>query len=185
MRIGLVGSAGTGKSSLGKALAARLDVPFLAAKTITQSILERDGYDYGSGIQIERFLSNGGRQKEMLRRTVGEQKSHDEFVTDRTVIDLAAYAIVELHGCDAQMVNRIYASCKRHVRRYTHLFFCPWSSAPMKGNRRRTLNPWYQFVVGGAELGVMSQWSVSFHELTTIREEDRVDEIMAVIDDSA
>ena len=61
-KIGIVGAAGTGKTALAEALALKLGIPLLKSREITEDILKRDGYDYSSGIQIERFLANTGRQ---------------------------------------------------------------------------------------------------------------------------
>ena len=143
LRIGIVGASGTGKSSLAIALSRKLNIPFLAAKDITRKILERDGYDYMSGVQVERFLANGSRQEELLKRTLEGQTVCGSWVTDRTTVDLAAYAICELYDHDPIMVRKIINSCRKPSKTYTHLFLCPWKDIPIMANNRRTLNPWY------------------------------------------
>lgn len=159
-RVGIVGAAGTGKSALAEAVAVKLGVPNLKSREITESILKRDGYDYGSGIQIERFLANTGRQNEILRRTL-EQQIGDGFVTDRTVIDLAAYAVCEMHHTDAVALRRIIETCKKNISLYTHIFLCPWQDTPVTDTRKRTLNPWYQYMIYAIERGIMDEWGIN------------------------
>lgn len=159
-RIGVCGAAGTGKSSFAEALAKALDMPFLKSKEITQDILSRDGYDYSSGVQIERFLANSGRQNEILRRTM-EQQAVEQFVTDRTVIDLAAYVVCEMNS-ETNVVQHILEACKRNVMNYTHLFLCPWQDVPVTDNNRRTLKPYYQLMIHAVERGIMDEWGVKY-----------------------
>ncbi len=168
-RIGIVGCAGTGKSALARVLAERLGVPLLESKLITQDILNRDGYDYASGIQIEQFLASTGRQNEILRRTM-EQQEAEQFVTDRTVIDLAAYSLIEMHGRDPERLGDIFHACRNAVKRYTHIILCPiCMDRPMDDNQKRTLSPWYQRLVHLAEVGIMTSWGIDY--VTVVSEE--------------
>lgn len=177
VRVGIVGSAGTGKSSLGGTLAKQLDLPFLQAKAITKEILERDRYDYASGVQVERFLAQGTRQDELLKRTIEVETTNTPgFVTDRTVIDLAAYAIAELHDSDPKKAGDIYEQCKAHVGIYTHLLMCPWGAQPLVDNRLRTLNPWYQFIIQGLDEAIMRRWGISYVVIEGADTEKRVAE---------
>ena len=179
-RIGIVGCAGTGKSALAESVATDLGFPFLKSREITEDILKRDGYDYSSGIQIERFLANSGRQNEILRRTI-EQQALVRFVTDRTVVDLAAYAVCELHHSDATALRRIVETCQKNVSIYTHLFLCPWRDIPVSDNKKRTLNPWYQFLIHAIERGVLDDWGCSYWILKTDGKADRTREIVEIL----
>lgn len=177
VRIGIVGSAGTGKSSLGITLAEQLDLPFLQAKVITKEILERDRYDYASGVQVERFLAQGTRQDELLCRTVGTETTNTPgFVTDRTVIDLAAYAVAELHDSDPEKASDICEQCKTHAGIYTHVLLCPWGTQPLVDNRLRTLNPWYQFIIQSLGEAFMQGWGINYVVLEEVGTEERVRE---------
>jgi hypothetical protein len=180
MRIGIVGTAGTGKSDLGKKLAERLEVSFLPSKHITNEILDRDGYDYASNIQIERFLAHGERQREILGKTIELHKA-DGFVTDRTFADLASYAICELHDSDTHTIREIVAECNKNMSVYSHVFVCPWLDLPLRDNKRRTLNPWYQFVIHSIEISILDQWGVTYHVLENEDSDGRVDEILSLL----
>ena len=160
-KIGIAGCAGTGKSSLARAIAEKLGIPLLESKAITRDILERDGYDYASGTQVERFLASTGRQNEILRRTL-EQQQVAEFITDRTLVDLAAYVVCEMHDKDTKTLGHILETCRKHVEEYTHIFLCPWEDKPVDENQRRTLNPWYQFLIYTIEVGILKEWGCQY-----------------------
>jgi ATP-dependent Lon protease len=179
-RIGIVGSAGTGKSSFAESLAIKLGIPCLKSKDITQQILVRDGYDYSSGIQIERFLSHTRRQGEILRRTL-EQQSVEQFVTDRTVVDLAAYALIEINS-DTDTVKHVYETCQKSIAIYTHLFFCPFMDmTAVTDNGRRTLNPWYQKLVHTIERGIMEDWDKDYWLIQSDNIEERIIEVIDIL----
>lgn len=178
-RIGIVGAAGTGKSSFAESLSGELGIPFLKSKDITQQILVRDNYDYSSGIQIERFLSHTRRQGEILRRTL-EQQSAEQFITDRTVVDLAAYALVEMNS-DSDTVKHVYETCRKNISLYTHLFFCPFSDMTVTDNGRRTLNPWYQKLVHTIERGIMEDWNKGYWLIESDNTQQRVVEVMDIL----
>lgn len=158
MRIGIAGCAGTGKSVLADKLSKELGLPFLPAKSITTDILNRDGYDYASGQPVEKFLATDEHQAEIFKRT-REQQSVEAFVTDRTFIDLAAYAILEMDN--REKVERYVEDCRKLVSRYTHIVFCPWENKEILNNQKRTLDPWYQFAVHSVQMGVMESFNVS------------------------
>lgn len=180
-RIGIVGCAGTGKSSLAEALAKALNLSCLRSKDITQLIMSRDGYDYSSGIQIERFLANTGRQNEILRRTM-EQQAVAQFVTDRTVVDLAAYALCELreNRDNSGTLKNIVDTCRKNVVNYTHLLLCPWQDT-VTDNGKRTLNPWYQLVIHAIERGIMDDWGCSYYVMQTVGNDNRTEEALKLL----
>jgi nicotinamide riboside kinase len=180
-RIGLIGAAGTGKSSIARGVADKLKIQFVASKTITKSILDRDGYDYASGMQVERFLASSSRQNEILAKTIESQPANGVFVADRTVIDLAAYAIVELHNEGPVLLRKIIHACRKHVPVYTHLFLCQWMDVPVSDNHLRTLNPWYQYMIHILDKGVMADWGIKYTVLESAGTDKRVAEVVSAV----
>lgn len=177
-KIGIVGCAGIGKSTLARRVAQGLKLPCIESKDITAQILERDGYDYSSGVQVERFLANSGRQMEILRKTVESQSDAEEFVTDRTVIDLAAYAVCEMYNHDTKALRHVFEMCRDSVGMYSHLFLCQWSDKPVGENKKRTLNPWYQFLIHALEVGIMDHWECDYEVVSGESSDDRVDGLL-------
>lgn len=167
-RIGIIGCAGTGKSLLAERIASQINVDFLASKDITGDILRRDGFDYASGMQIEKFLATPKRQKEILRETK-KQQSGDNFITDRTAVDLAAYAVLE---SDRAYVDKYMEEYRELSKVYTHLFFCPWFRSRLDDNNKRTLDQWYQFAVHAVEMEVLNFFDLDAH----VFDEDSIDE---------
>jgi hypothetical protein len=181
LRIGLVGCAGTNKTAVAKEVASRLGVEFIDSSSVTKEILRRDGYDYTSGVQVERFLADSSRQKEILKRTMDRHLACESFVIDRTLIDLAAYAVVELHDEDLSLLRTIFHACRERVGLYTHLFLIPWKDVPVRNNRRRTINPWYQFLIHAVDEGIMTDWGVKSFSLTADGVDGRAEEIIRIV----
>ena len=178
-RIGVVGAGGTGKSGLASILAERLGIAYVAAKSITRPILERKGYDWSSGTFVEEFLAQEECQQEILAKTIELEKTAGGFVTDRTPVDLAAYAIIMLHK-KVSKVDDMVAACYDHVKNYTHLIFCPWGQQPIERNEVRTLNPWFQFAVHGAMMALLKQWDLKYLVISATGD-DRVREALEYI----
>ena len=182
-RIGIVGAAGTGKSTLARGLANSLGIDCLLSKTVTQKILERDNYDYGSGIQIEKFLANEFRQRQILEDTIAMHKNSKSFVTDRTLIDLSAYAVVEMHSSSPDVLKEIYDICHNNVGIYTHIVFCEWSPSNLIDNGRRTLNPFYQLLIHSIEKEICTQWDCKPIFIGAMPDSERIDLILKTLEE--
>lgn len=178
MRIGVAGCSGTGKSILAERLSKSLGFPFLPAKDITTDILNRDGYDYASGQPVEKFLATDEHQAEIFKRT-REQQDVQDFVTDRTFVDLAAYAVLEMDN--RNKVEKYVEDCRKMVGRYTHVVFCPWENREILNNQKRTLDPWYQFAVHSVQIGIMESFGVVPVRIGFGGVEERVEELLKII----
>lgn len=181
MKIGIAGSAGTGKSTLSIALAEKLGIDYIPSKTITHAILERDNYNYAFGLQIERFLAIPDRQNEIVDRMSEFQDSDDDFVMDKTLIDVAAYSICELGTIDPNACSEIIDRCKQYFDTYDYVFVCPWESIILSDNKKRTLNPYYQLTVYGAILAILESCNMQYHIIKSDDTEDRIKEIMEIV----
>jgi broad-specificity NMP kinase len=175
VKIGIAGCSGTGKSVLAEKLAEKLDIPFLPSKDITGEILRRDEFDYGSGQQIEKFLATNERQRELLRKSI-KQQSVESFVTDRTAIDLASYAILEMD--DSLKTQKHLDKCEEFVKIYDVIFFCSWESVEIIDNKKRTLDPWYQFAVHSVQHEVSNLFNANMHVFEKSDLDERLEEAL-------
>ena len=96
-------------------------------------------------------------------------------------VDLAAYAITELYDGDSKKVEQVFNLCKSEMKKYTHVIVCPWGKNPIKDNRVRTLNPWYQFIIHSIEVNLLDLWDIRYYQVKSIIEQDKLNEILAYI----
>ena len=150
-RIALSGSAGTGKTTLGRALAAELGLPFIEEPM--RARLE-DGLDL-------RSISHDD-----LRRLLGElwaeqhaaeQASRDGFVSDRSAADFAAFWIHYgfHHGpgdTEARMAQWLHA-----LQDYDRVLLLPWGVLPLEHDGVRSTNRWIQFMFQSLVEGLLDR----------------------------
>lgn len=158
-RIALAGPAGSGKSTVAELVSNDKNIPFLRAKDITTPILKRDGYDYASGLQVEKFLQTRERQLEILKKTQ-EQIKTDAFITDRCMVDLAAYALSGIDYLDAETLEEILRISKSQTSTYTDIFL--FKTGSLIDNKKRTMNRHFQDLIYTIELGLLTEWGVNF-----------------------
>jgi adenylate kinase family enzyme len=178
-RIGIVGSAGTGKAEFAKLIAAKMDLPYITSKNLVAELLKKDCYDYSSGTQVERFLAQGQRQERILNYLVHEEKKRKRFVSDRPMMDLSAYAVTERYLSDPVSVRNMCNKCLKHAKKtYTHIIVCPWEDdKPLEDNGLRTLNPWYQFIIHSLTLEFVRMWGGLHYLVSSVKDEERFQEV--------
>lgn len=140
-RIALSGSAGTGKTTLGRALAAALDVPYVPEGM--RARLE-------GGLDLHALGPEGLRA--LVRELWAEQQareaaavaSHGGFVADRSPVDYAAFWLTYRFSDDPAATRAFFAETLGAVERYDRIVCLPWGVLPLQADGVRTPNPWVQ-----------------------------------------
>ena len=122
MRIAIVGSAGSGKTTLAKALAAQLSCPYVA-DTIPLVLRDR-GRDSWRGVDA---ADRRKIREEALTRKLRLEAAHDQFVSDKSVIDYLAYWLQNQSEYEQRHVSDAFLEqCKDGAKRYDILIFLPF-----------------------------------------------------------
>lgn len=141
LRLGLAGNAGTGKTTLGRALAGTLDVPLLGdvMREALTAGLDLHRLDRG---QHRALLADLARQRIALGAEI------DGFVADGTPLDHLAqwlangYAVDDPEGF-AGLLERASTA----LADWDLVVVLPWGVLPLDADGIRYANPWHQLHV--------------------------------------
>tara|TARA_R110002096_G_scaffold421604_1_gene627475 strand:- start:530 stop:1090 length:561 start_codon:yes stop_codon:yes gene_type:complete len=157
MKVAISGSAGTGKTTLARALAEQWGC-----------VLVEEGYD---DFFDERYNYIQSRS-ELKRRIVSLLESkhrleqeQESFVVDRCPVDLFNLWMAQGFGDDQKSTGALYSQCRKYIEKYDRVIVLPWSAIPLKQlehseSRRRTMNCWHQLYNHANIIGLLHQWVV-------------------------
>lgn len=137
-RIAFSGSAGTGKTTLARAVAKELALPY-----IEEGFRKR--VDEG---MVLHNMSEAER-RDLMRDMWREQRSQEldcpnGFVSDRSSVDFAAfwlhYALTDAEQETAEFIEQMQGEADN----IHHIVICPWGSLPLQADGVRSTNPWLQ-----------------------------------------
>ena len=177
-RIAISGSAGTGKTTLGRALAAELGVPFV---------------EEGMRRRIEAgFRPHGYRAREWaalirelwVEHRAAEDAARDGFVADRSSLDFAAFWLhYGLHE-DVEATEAFVAEMRAHVASYDRIVLLPWGAIPLVDDGVRSTNRWTQLRFHSILEGLLERMApgvvLRFGDAEPI--DARLDRVLAAID---
>lgn len=140
-RIALCGSAGTGKTTLGRALSERLGVPYIPEGM-------RDRIEGGLNVHTLGFEG----LKSLVRELWAEQRARESeavarsggFVSDRSPVDYAAFWLTYRFTEDPEGTAAFFAEVFGTVREYDRIVCLPWGALPLEADGVRSSNPWVQ-----------------------------------------
>ena len=140
-RIALSGSAGTGKTTLGRALAARFGVPYIPegmrARIEAGLVIHDLGHEGLQTLIVELLEEQLAAEAEALATAGG-------FVADRSPVDYAAFWLHYQFSHDRDATERFLARCLQSVRSYDRIVVLPWGVLPLEADGVRSTNPWLQ-----------------------------------------
>ncbi|MFO1008986.1 MAG: histidine phosphatase family protein [Planctomycetota bacterium] len=137
-RIALSGSAGTGKTTLGRRLAEELGVPYLE---------ERMRRRLEQGFDPSRLTHDAWRElmeEDWAAQLAEEERAEDGFVADRSSVDFAAFWLHYGLSDDRAATERWMAHRFADALRYDRIVLCPWGGLPILDDGVRSTNRWAQ-----------------------------------------
>lgn len=150
MRIAVSGSAGTGKSTLAAALAAKLGVPLLP--DFVEDVLREHGKDSWRGINDTRIRKT--IRMTALERKIAAESAAEAFVSDKSVVDYLAYWVMNQMEFETKEQNQAVLDMVRaHVGRYTHRLFLPYR-AEVEATGTRNADPVHNFKLSAVKRGL-------------------------------
>ena len=140
-RVAVTGSAGVGKTTLGRALAEIFGVPLIGEGMrarieagLDLHTLDCDGH---RALLLELF------DEALTDTRVAVDTAHG-FVADRCSIDFAAFWLYYGFGLDRDATQAVFARAEAAVADYDLIVVLPWGAIPLVADGVRSTNPWLQ-----------------------------------------
>jgi len=150
-RLALSGSAGTGKTTLGRRLAADLGLPFLE-EGMRRRLVE--------GLDLHRHTT-----RDLVRlmhelwdeQVAAEDAARDGFVADRSSADFAAFWIHYGLLHDREATEEWLGRALARLLRYDRILLLPWGVLPLADDGVRSTNRWSQFQFQATVEGLLAR----------------------------
>ena len=164
-RIAIVGSFSTGKTTLAEILARRMELPLLPE--VAREIVEL-------GFKLDKDATPE-TETLIFMRQYNNELSTDEFVGDRSLIDVMAYAAWVLDNQERRKEFALWDECERLAERrlrtnYSHVFYLP-IEFPIVLDGLRPDDPDFQAEIDERMVRLLDTHSVSYETVTGSVEE--------------
>jgi len=161
LKIGLIGCAGGGRSSVAREISKELSLPFLSSKDITRPFLQRYGYVYGEDNYVEKFLGQKTIEFQIVEKRLEEELMlSGGFVSDRTSVECFCYSFLSLCTYKPDDFSLLESMCRESISSYTHLFYFPFKGVWFEDNGLRTINASLQWEIDILIRGIISDWNL-------------------------
>jgi predicted ATPase len=153
MRIGIVGAAGTGKSTLAADLAAALGVP-LIPDTTRDALVEHYGKATWRGLKDTRIRRT--IRLDALERKIKAETETESFVSDKTVVDYLGYWLQNQAEFETkEQTQTVIDTVKAHLPRIDVFVFLPYREVVDWAEDRST-DPIHNLKVAGLKRGLLT-----------------------------
>ncbi len=140
-RLALSGSAGTGKTTLARALADHLELPYIPEGMRERIEAGFNPHDAGPD-GLRALISE--LWEEQAAREDAAVRDHGGFVADRSAVDFAAFWLHYGFAWDAAATRAFFARTLQASDRYDRVLVLPWGALPLVADGVRTPNPYLQ-----------------------------------------
>lgn len=169
-KIGLIGAAGLGRSTLAKEIAREKNITFLPSKNITRPILKKHGWNAlsasRSGCNVEKFLARKDIEFELVSdRIYQESLLVCGFVTDRTTLECFAYSLLRIEDYSDNDLKTLEDICRGNMSKYTHIFYFPYTSGWYEDNGIRTMSSYFQWKIDMMIRGLLNDWDINYVQM--------------------
>jgi len=173
MRIAIIGSAGTGKTTLSHMLAEKIGVPLVPE--FAREILAEWGFKRLRDLDAPQMANF---QREILQRKLYLEARYDSFVSDRSTADSAVYWLLRLVGRVASDETSYHMEkCRIALDRYDALVLLPWKGNAIERDGIRDTDPWQQFLFEIALRGLLAVWEREYYLVRCTTHHERLAEI--------
>jgi len=153
MRVGIVGAAGTGKSTLAADLSKALGVPLIPDFTL-DVLKEQVGKPSWRGIKDTRIRRT--IRLEALEKKIKAETAAESFVSDKTVFDYLTYWLQNQAEFEIpEQTHAVVEMVKGHVARYERCIFLPYRPVVDYAEDRST-DPIHNMKVAGLKRGLLT-----------------------------
>lgn len=156
MKIAIAGSAGSGKTTLAKALAARLEFVYIAENY--EAFFDQPGKFNSPPHLLSRAFIEVLEKKRTLELQAGS------FVADRCPVDLFHLWLRKNLFQLEEETRQYYDQCQAYCRDYDFIILSAWgcldlTPLPDKASpQKRVMNPWVQLSNHASISGLASMW---------------------------
>ena len=174
LRIAIVGSFSTGKTTLAEVLARRLELPLLPE--VAREVVEL-------GFKLDKDATPEVEALIFLKQ-YNNELSIPEFVGDRSLIDVLAYAGWILDNQDYRKEMVLWEECEKLAERrlrtsYSHVFYLP-IEFPIVLDGLRPDDPAFQKDIDERILSLLRTHDIDFHTVKGSVEE-RIEQIESLL----